>query len=241
MHPKSGSLDDDLRRRFTATAERLLGAGIVGFGEMTALHFSFRRGHPFEQTAPDHPLFLLLADIAARADVPIDLHMEAVAHDIDTPQALRQRSAANPARVVANIAAFERLLDHNRAARIVWTHLGWDNSGHRTAALTRNLLARHANLYLAIKIVGRPGRPNALVTPGDELDPQWRAVIEAFPDRFMIGGDQFFLPPGSRLRFPKSLAATVRILELLPAALARKVAHENARRVYRLAPATDGE
>lgn len=66
-------------------------------------------------------------------------------------------------------------------------------------------------------------------------------MTEAFPDRFMIGGDQLFLPPGSWLRFPQSQATTLRLLELLPAALARKVAHENARRVYRLAPATDGD
>ena len=72
-------------RRFEERAEEILRLGAVGFGEMAALHLSTREPHPFEEADPDHPLFLLLADIAARHGVPIDLHMEAVVEELLTP------------------------------------------------------------------------------------------------------------------------------------------------------------
>ena len=90
-----------VREQFTQRAEELIGKGAVGFGELTALHFSLFSGHPFEETRPDHPLFLLLADIAAEHDVPIDLHMEAVAHDWPVSDRLQRVSRANPDQVAS--------------------------------------------------------------------------------------------------------------------------------------------
>ena len=45
-----------------------------------------------------------------------------------------------------------RLLAHNPKAKILWSHMGWDNTGHRTAALTARLLEKHPNLYMSFKI-----------------------------------------------------------------------------------------
>ena len=70
--------------------------GALGFGEITALHLSFRRTHPFEETPPDHPLYVLLADIAARLGVPIDIHMEAVSGGTAVPGWIQKRSSLNP-------------------------------------------------------------------------------------------------------------------------------------------------
>lgn len=73
-------------RRFEQAAEAILRGGAAGFGELAAEHFSSRIGsHPYESAPADHPLFLALADIAARADVPIELHMEAVPRDLPFP------------------------------------------------------------------------------------------------------------------------------------------------------------
>lgn len=74
---------------FEATALEILSAGAIGFGEIGVEHFS-RHGddQPYFSAPPDHPLLLRLADVAARHDVPIDLHMEAVAADIDDPASL---------------------------------------------------------------------------------------------------------------------------------------------------------
>jgi predicted TIM-barrel fold metal-dependent hydrolase len=233
--PKDGPLGPELRQRFERTAEELLRQGAVGFGEVTALHFSFYGNHPFEERAPDHPLFLLLADVAARHGVAIDLHMEAVATPFEVPQWLRERSASNPASIGENIAALERLLEHNRKARIVWAHAGMDTTNQRSPALMARLFRRHPNLYAAIKIAPLPGTVYRVLRQGGTLDPAWRAVMIEFPDRFLIGSDEFYAGEGGRRRQrPQSTAGALDVLRHLPPAVARKIAYENAQAIYRL-------
>jgi len=232
---QQNDIEPALRDRFRETAETLVAEGAAGFGELTALHFSFNSTHPFEMVRPDHPLFLLLSDVAGRHGVPIDLHMEAVAEDMAVPRELRDRSASNPARIPENITAFERLLDHNRKAAIIWQHAGWDNTGSRSVQLMRRLLNDHPNLFLALKMsplsVFKQHDP---VQRGAGLRPEWRALIASHPDRFVLGSDYFAPAPGFNRRRPPNLQPALRIIELLPPALKRKVAYENARRLYRL-------
>jgi len=87
--------------------------GAAGFGEMAAEHFS--GGTPYQFAPPDHPLFLLLADIAARHDVPIDQHMNAVPRAMALP--LDLSSPFNHSQLHENTSAFERLLAVIRAQR----------------------------------------------------------------------------------------------------------------------------
>ena len=240
------------RAAFAHAARAILAAGARGFGELTALHLSFRPGHPFEVAPPDHPLFLLLADIAAERGVPIDLHMEAVAHERPTPPPLRARGEGNPERLGETIAALERLLAHNRKAPILWSHLGWDNTGQRGPRLTRRLLAAHSNLYMSVKVWGQrvqprqggkaaggggggagrnaPGNP---MRPDGTVKPQWLALFEAFPDRFLIGSDCHVYASG---RYPSRVeaAASAAFLRALPAPVARAIGRDNARRLLRL-------
>ena len=232
---RDGKVSPELRERFEKKALELLSMGALGFGEMTALHFSFAPRHPFEWAPPDHPLFLLLADIAARHDVPIDIHMEAVPEKMPLPRGRRLRSPPNPRVLSSNIAAFERLLKHNRKAKIIWAHAGWDNTGRRSPELSRELLEKHPNLYMSIK-VSRDSLPRnrPLIDRGRRLNPDWLKVIRAFPDRFLIGSDQFYASPRTRRRSPRSVEATNRFLTLLPPELARKVGYENPLRIFKL-------
>jgi len=110
---KEGKTSEALKKKFRATAEAILKSGALGFGEMTAEHLSLGPKHLHQQAPPDHPLFLLLAEIAAKHDVPIDLHMEAIVKDMPRPKELSDR---NPARLTPNIARLEKLLEHNRKA-----------------------------------------------------------------------------------------------------------------------------
>jgi hypothetical protein len=119
-----GNVTADLLGRFQEEARTIAEAGAAAFGELAAEHFSFRIGNqPYESVPPDHPLFLALADIAAQYNMPIELHMEAAPRDMPFPDA-NIAGPPNPASIAANIAAFERLLDHNPRARIVWTRAG---------------------------------------------------------------------------------------------------------------------
>ncbi len=237
---RSGDAGPEVRRRFQAKAEELVRLGAIGFGEMTAEHLSMNPRHPYVSAPPDHILFRLLADIAARHGLPIDLHMEVIPEDMAVPPRLARRGR-NPARLGANLAAFERLLAHNRKAAIVWVHLGWDNTGQRTAELTRTLLERHANLYLSYRVPPhRRQEPslmaNRIAGPDGRLRPEWGRLFSDFPDRIMVGTDRFFVPSGSRtpLRHTADSAATIAILDQLPPAVARQIAHHNAARLFRL-------
>jgi len=226
----------DIRRSFEEAATEILRSGAIGFSETAAEHFSLHTGHPYLSAPPDHPLFLLLADIAADHDVPIDLHMEAVAEDMPLPGKL---GPPNPATLHENIAALERLLSHNRNARIVWAHAGWDNTGCRTVELMRQLLQRHPNLYMSIKIQRSLYPQNAPLDDKGRIRPEWLELVRAFPDRFVIGSDTFYGEEGevrwgtSTGKLPSEDLAWV-FLKSLPSDLGRKLAYENVVRIYRL-------
>ncbi len=215
-------------QRLQQAAAAIVAAGAVGFGELTVEHFSSGHGgHPYESTRADHPLLLALADVAAQNAMPIDLHMEAVPRDMDMPTRMRGRGE-NPERLRENISGFERLLAHNREARIVWAHGGWDLAGERTVALMRSLLEKHSNLYMSVKLDPHGPQATSPLTRDGTVRPDWLTLLRAFPDRFMIGSDQFFDEGSERLALAR------RLVDALPADIARFLASENARRIYRL-------
>ncbi len=235
------AVTDRQRRRLEETAEKLIAAGAVGFGEMLSMHLCMSKSHHYLYVAPDHPLYLHLADVAARLDVPIDLHLEAVPEAVPTPANLRRACADNPETLPATIPALERLLAHNRDARIVWQHVGWDNAGFMTIELLRRLLGAHANLYLGLRVedrleqVGGGGpMPNRIVDSSGKIRPEWRRLITDFPDRLVIGSDEFVVSAQSRHRWPQSFDETWPIVDQLPVELATAVGRENALRIYRL-------
>ena len=218
----AASVTDDAVKRFTAAAERIAAAGAAGFGELAAEHFSSGRGnHPYESAPPDHPLLLALADVAARHGMPIELHMEAVQQDMPFPP--NRKQPADPAALLANIARLETLLGHNAQARIVWVHAGWDLTGERTPALMRSLLERHANLFMSVKIAAS-GTPMTapFLAGGSTIRPGWIEMLRAFPERFVIGSDQF-IDEGEEL-----LDAARRFVDALPADLQAAIANGNA-------------
>lgn len=233
----------DLRKRFEDKAAEIVKAGAVVFGEMAAHHMSFNASHPYESIPADHPLFLLLAEIAAKAGLPIDLHIDAITRDTPTPPPYRQLSPNNPTQLKENVAAFERLLDHAKDAKFVWAHSGADQTGHSTPALYKRLMQAHANLILQLKIgaTTTPGKSmfsqNDVLGDGDKVRPEWLDIMRTFSARIVLGGDNFHSAPGARTPFarPQDNAPRARILlQQLPADLAKKVASENAIRVYKL-------
>ena len=230
-----GQVTADLRRTFEEQAEAIVQMGAAGFGETAALHLSFVESLPYFAIPADTPLFLLLADIAARSDMPIDIHMEAVAEDMPLPKGIS--SPPNPPTLQENISGLEHLLAHNRNARIVWAHAGWDNTGHRTVALMRRLLETHANLYMNIKLPIGSKRDdltppeNQPVDDNGRIRPEWIDLLQAFPDRFVLGSEAFY---DIQAMARGASAAQTPFIEQLPPDLARKVGYENAARIYRL-------
>lgn len=214
--------------QFHKEVSAIVQAGASGFGEITAEHFSSGRGsHPYESTRPDHPLMLLLADASARHSMPIDLHMEAVPYDMEMPE--RRRGGENPTQLKENISAFERLLAHNRNAMIVWAHAGWDLSGERSVELMRELLSKHPNLFMSLKVDGSGFSRSSPMNSEGRIRSNWLVLFKDFPDRFVVGSDQFVGETVDRL------ANVRKLVNALPPDLAEKFANINARRIYRLA------
>lgn len=234
---------DAVKRQFVTIAGKLLDAGAVGFGEMASLHVSAASGHPYEFVPADHPLLRVLADVAGKHDVPIDLHLDAVETEMPTPAFLAGRSTANPATLPATTAALERLLAHEPRARVVWAHGGSDPIGGMSAAGIGRLMDTYPNLYVSLRIVGAPAPfQNKVLTPGG-LDPAWDTLLTRHADRFLIGTDSFMVAgttrgsgPGATFaeRNTPKLQATVQFLSLLAPDVARKIGRDNAIRLYKL-------
>ena len=242
---KEGSVSDALRRRFEDKANEILARGAAGFGEIAILHLSLRQNHPYESVPADHPLLLALADIAARSGAVIDLHFDVAAEDARIPA--WAAAFDNPPELRANLAAFERLLQRDRKAHIVWAHAGSDMLGYWTPKLSRRLLTQHPNLYMSLRVdLGRVPQNHPIDRAG-AIKPEWLQLLVDFPDRFVIGGDQFifegsyalFKGPGGGLpgftdRAPVVRKNTRAFLDQLPPELAQKIALDNAVRLYRL-------
>jgi predicted TIM-barrel fold metal-dependent hydrolase len=221
----NGDSGPEVRKKFQARAEELLKEGVIGFGEMTAEHFDGFT--PYQSAPPDHPLYLLLADLAAQHGVPIDIHMEAVPQDMPLPAGLK--SPPNAARLHSNIAAFEKLLSHNPGAKVIWAHLGSDFTGLRTVELDRRLLQAHPNLYMEVKTDPDAHGLNYPLAADGKLKPDWLKLFTDFPDRFVIGSDQHYPEPkGADKRWQE----TILLFNQLPADVRKKIGTENVAHLY---------
>lgn len=231
---ESGTTSVEMRTNFEARAHVLLDEGALGFGEFASEHFSFNaQSHPYLHADADHHLLLLLSDLAAQYHVPIDIHMEAIETEMDLPSGFP--SPPNPQHFAPNLPAFERLLAYNSQTKIVWDHLGWDNTGQRSVALTRDLLQRYPNLYMSIKIAPDSLSSNRPVDEQGNLKTEWLTLFREFPDRFFLGSDQFYLSPISGEHIgPPSVEPTIDFWRQLPEDLSSKIGYENAISIYNI-------
>jgi predicted TIM-barrel fold metal-dependent hydrolase len=162
--------------------------------------------------------------------------MEAIPEEMPMPA--RFKSPPNPRVLKPNIKAFSRLLAHNRKAKIIWVHLGWDNTEKRTIALTRRLMAENPNLYMSIRIASgmrerKVVKPTFPLTEDGRLKPEWLAQFREFPDRFLIGSDEIIKPANDHPS-AGSIRSTVALLDQLPPKLKAQIGYENAYRLYKL-------
>jgi len=118
--------------------------------------------------------------------------------------------------------AVERVFVQDPDARILWAHSGFDRPENVQA-----MLQRHAKLWADLAF--RTDQAS-----GGTVDPTWRAVFEAFPDRFMVGTDTF---TPERWHYVVDHAAYSRKwLSDLPATLAERIAFRNGEAFFANAP-----
>ncbi|MGE5665460.1 MAG: amidohydrolase family protein [Betaproteobacteria bacterium] len=122
-------------------------------------------------------------------------------------------------------AALEILFRHDPQARIVWAHTGFTTPPDKVAAY----LERHPGLVCELSY--RSG-----ITDGERrLTPEWRALFERYPERFVIGSDTWI--PQRWLVYGELMEAYRAWLGQLPPAVASKIAVGNGERLFPPRPA----
>ncbi|MGR4866583.1 amidohydrolase family protein [Caulobacter sp. LARHSG274] len=131
------------------------------------------------------------------------------------------------------IAAVEAVAADHPDMPLILAHAGWSAE----ADLIGRLMAGHPNLYADLSIRLDPARadnPNlrlSILTADGVLKPEWRAVIERFPGRFLFAMD--VTEANRHGRIPELLATARRAFAPLPREVEDAVAHGNIQRLMR--------
>ena len=120
----------------------------------------------------------------------------------------------------ADDEAVEILMRHNPRARIIWAHTGFGLATNRVTAM----LDKYPKLWGELSYRGG-------ITDGSgKLTPEWRGLFERYPDRFLLGSDTWI--PERWAAYGDIMAGYRAWLGQLPPAVAKQIAHGNARALF---------
>jgi hypothetical protein len=120
----------------------------------------------------------------------------------------------------ADEEAVEILMRHNPRARIIWAHTGFGLASERVSAL----LAKYPDLC------GELSYRSGITDGAGKLTPEWGALFERYPDRFLLGSDTWV--PERWASYGDIMAGYRAWLQQLPPKVARQIAHGNARALF---------
>ena len=150
-----------------------------------------------------------------------------LAAEFDLPVLLHANVTSKRERNPLYLAEIEEPLRNHPHVRFIWAHAGTSMEIHRhqkkldfLLPTLGRLLQRYPNLY--IDLSWSVLRPYLLDEQG-KPDPQWLALVERFPQRFMLGSDVV----GQFDSLPELMASFDPFLDALPEQVARQVARDN--------------
>lgn len=178
----------------------------VGIGEVFFRHDDLTRmiygRNPTANCASMDPVYAY----AAEKNLPVWIHS-----DIGDP--------------VSNKTTFlyemEDAIKNHPDTKIVWCHIG-DTRGVNVEGLTditKRLLKTYANLYYDISWVVF----EQIIAPDGKPDPEWIAIFEEFPTRFMVGTDKI----GGFSDYVQTIRKYDVLFDALTDETAKKLASEN--------------
>jgi len=197
----------------------------LGFGELVIRHFPQPNlRDPQEKEARDifvpgdHPWMLILSDIAAEYNLPLDIHIEPNAE---------------------TIPGFEKLIAHNPKTKIIYDHAGWYNTGKGTAEWLGEMMAKYPNLYANIKLRQPTNDEQKIVRILDDngkIISDWLELFQKNPEKFMIGSDVKFdrQSETSENNYDRIFISYKNFLAQPPIDLAKKIAITNAQTIFGL-------
>jgi len=168
----------------------------------------------------------------ARADNLALSRVFAFAGKHDLPIFLHSNSGSVWKREPIYLPEVETAVREHPGTRFIWCHAGISRRIEiptLTQELAR-LLGKYPNLHVDISWVVY--QTNVLTKDG-KPSPQWVALVEAFPDRFLIGSDKV----GHFADYPKEITKYYTFLDALKPETARKLARENLLSVLPKSPA----
>lgn len=187
--------------------ERLLSTGrFRGIGEISAVHFP-GPGFPEADFSLRTPVMLGIMAAARRHGVPVMIHCE-----------------------TTRLQELSELLERFSDVPVIWAH-----GGYTPLFLASRMLERHPNLYYELSARTWPRHPRSpdytILRDGERVWPEWLALVEAMPQRFLVGTDASNRNPGfERMK----LESVQRFLEQLSPAARRIVAFDNLSRLLGL-------
>jgi hypothetical protein len=167
----------------------------------------------------DSPLMQRLWALSATYQVPLSVHMDATED---------------------SVAEMERLLASDRQGTWIWAHTGW----FAEPPLLRRLLEAHPNLFceLSWRVPTGGAGNSGLIRIVDlvnfwadegRLRPEWKELLEEFPDRFVIGTDAITPTLDT---YARVIGVWRLLLAQLSPETAAMLAHRNAERLLGLVP-----
>ncbi len=183
-----------------------------GIGEVFTRHDDLTALTSGDTPRANNEAMTRIYHLAAENDLPVMLHSN-----------ITSKRERNP----LYLAEVEEPLRNHPHTRFIWAHAGTSKEIHRhqvqmdflLPTLSR-LLESYPNLYVDLSwsmltpyLLDEAGKPR----------PEWVALVERFPERFMLGSDVV----GRFNKLGKEMHRFDPFLDALPEAVARKVARDN--------------
>ena len=215
-----GKIPDDVNTRMEQLSQDLKGGLCSGAGEIGFFHFN-KTGHQNVVKLPAlYPPLLAIAETTARAGAWLDMHAEPV-----EPNGTSHREE-----VFTTISAmFKRAPE----LRLICSHTCLTNPQN-----ARALLTAFPNLMMNLKNFRNPpewGHLEPITNLDGEIYTDWATLLEEMPDRFMIGMD-FMFGRTEASSYPRNIKKIRKMLGSLNRETARRIAFENAERVFGVVP-----
>jgi len=188
-----------------------------GLGELMSRHDDLTNLTTGERPRANHPSFIRLFKFAGRVSLPVSIH-----HNV-APISRNESELKQPLYLDEFLALLKNTIhDEANAAnrpKVIWCHAGISRRivvENYRQTLERILDDYHENLYLDLSwvVLGAYVYKN--------LD-EWVALIQKYPDNFLIGSDSV----GKYSGIPMELKKYQALLSALPAETRSKVAYKN--------------
>ena len=171
-------------------------------------------------TRHDDLTALTYGDVA-HADAPSLDPIYKLAAELDLPVSVHSDISSVWRREPLYLPEIENAVRTHQDTRIIWCHAGISRRINVPTLTTelRRMLKTYPNLWIDIAWVVFED----YIAKGGKIDPDWVAMIEEYPSRFIIGSDKV----GHFATYPEEMQKYYLLLDALKPETAKKVGHDN--------------